>query len=230
MGIYITGDTHNNFSRLSFKNWKESKSLTKEDVLIILGDFGLIFNNILTKNEKYLTGWLNDRPYTVLFIDGNHENHPRLYNLPTATMFGGTVGVVAKTIFHLKRGEIYTIMGKKIFTFGGASSIDWSLRIPGVTWWKEEMPSIVETNYGLDNLERHQYNVDIILAHTAPENIAQILIKKLKSLIYEQDITRKYLEHVCSCTSFKDFYCGHWHVEEDINNYHFLYEKIIKIA
>ena len=53
MATFLTGDTHNNFDRLSFRKWKPSKTLTKKDLLIILGDCGLIFNNTKTKNEKY---------------------------------------------------------------------------------------------------------------------------------------------------------------------------------
>lgn len=229
MAVYLTGDTHNNFGRLSFRKWKSSKTLTKKDLLIILGDFGLIFNNTMTKNEKYLTSWLNNRPYSIAFVCGNHENHPRLYNLPEKEMFGGTVGVIADTIFHLKRGEVYTIEGKKFFTFGGATSIDRSLRIPWVSWWKEEVPSSSEMDHGLQKLEEHQYTVDYILAHTAPENIAQKLIKNLKSFFIDNDPTRVYLEHVCGCANFKNFYCGHWHVECTIDNYHFLYEDIQQI-
>jgi len=229
MSIFVTGDTHNDFSRLFYKKWPTSKNLNKKDLLIVLGDFGLLFNNYIEKNEKYLRRWLDEKPYSIAFICGNHENHPRLYNLPKKELFGGIVGVVEDSIYHFKRGEIYTIENKKFFTFGGATSIDRSLRIPGVSWWKEEVPSPAEMDHGLQNLENHQYNVDYILAHTAPENIVKILIKKLGSFFEDPDPTRKYLEHVCSTTAFSDFYCGHWHVEEDIDNYHFLYEDIRQI-
>jgi len=226
MAVFLTGDTHNKFDRLSFKKWVSSRTLTKQDLLIVLGDFGLIFNNTKTKEEKYTTAWLNNRPYSIAFVCGNHENHPRLSKLPQKEMFGGTVGVVADTIYHLRRGEIYTIEGKKFFTFGGASSIDRGLRIPHVSWWKEEVPSAAEMEYGLQRLEEHQYTVDYILAHTAPEDVALILLKQFEVSYTDNDPTRKYLEHVCGCTSFKDFFCGHWHVQQDIDRYHFLHKGI----
>jgi hypothetical protein len=93
----------------------------------------------------------------------------------------------------------------------------------------EEVPSIAEMDHGLQNLENHQYAVDYILAHTAPENISKVLIKKLGSFFNDPDPTRKYLEHVCSVTAFKEFYCGHWHIIDDIDNYHFLYEDIRQV-
>src|SRR4030043_62088 len=138
MSVFITGDTHNDFSRLSFKKWGDSKKLNKTDLLIILGDFGLIFNNVISKNEKYLTKWLSDRPYSIAFICGNHENHPRLRILPEIPLYGSKVGIVTENVFYLKRGEVYTIDGKKFFTFGGGPSIDRHLRVPGVSWWEEE--------------------------------------------------------------------------------------------
>lgn len=38
--IFITGDTHGNFSRFSTKEFPEQKEMTKEDFVIICGDFG----------------------------------------------------------------------------------------------------------------------------------------------------------------------------------------------
>jgi predicted phosphodiesterase len=61
MSIFVTGDTHNDFSRLSYNIWPFSKNLNKKDLLIILGDFGLLFNNCIEKKEKYLRRWLNER-------------------------------------------------------------------------------------------------------------------------------------------------------------------------
>lgn len=44
--IYVTGDTHGclDVKKLSIKNFKEQKSLTKEDYVIICGDFGLTWD------------------------------------------------------------------------------------------------------------------------------------------------------------------------------------------
>jgi hypothetical protein len=76
---------------------------------------------------------LNERPWTTLVVDGNHDNHDRLNQLPVEEKFGGKVGVIADSIYHLKRGEIYQIQDKKILSFGGAESIDKLSRIEGIT-------------------------------------------------------------------------------------------------
>ena len=38
--IYITGDCHRNFERFNTRNFPEQKEMSKEDYVIICGDFG----------------------------------------------------------------------------------------------------------------------------------------------------------------------------------------------
>ena len=175
MSIYVTGDTHGRFERFSNKSWPGGRSFTEDDIVIVAGDFGLLWSSAPDEQELYWRKWLTSKPWTLLAVDGNHENHPRLNSLPRVPMYGGTVGVIDRNIFHLRRGEIYTIQGKKFFTFGGANSIDKATRIMGVSWWPEEIPSYAETEYGLTNLEKHQYSVDYIISHTAPQEACDAL-------------------------------------------------------
>ena len=102
-----------------------------------------------------LIKWLDEKPWTTLFIDGNHENHTRLDKLPLVDMFGSKVGKVNDNIFHLQRGHVYIIEGKKFFTFGGGYSIDKARRITNESWWEREMPNYAEYELGLDNLKKH---------------------------------------------------------------------------
>ena len=44
--------------------------MTKDDYVIVLGDFGIWDNS---KRENYNLDWLEDRPFTTLFISGNHS-------------------------------------------------------------------------------------------------------------------------------------------------------------
>lgn len=77
-------------------------------------------------------------------------------------------------IIHLMRGQVFEIYGKKIFTFGGAYSIDKYMRIPGFSWWPEEMPTDLEMEEGNRNLSMYNYEVDYILTHTASEDTMSI--------------------------------------------------------
>ena len=87
--IYITGDTHGDWmNRLNVDDFPEQKEMTKNDYVIITGDFG-IWND--TKQERYNLDWLEDKPFTTLFVDGNHSNFDRLYAIPVSEWYGGKV-------------------------------------------------------------------------------------------------------------------------------------------
>ena len=74
--IYITGDTHAEFKhRFNMENFPEQKEMTKDDYVIICGDFGGVWDvGWESKSEKYWLDWFEERSYTLLFVDGNHEN------------------------------------------------------------------------------------------------------------------------------------------------------------
>lgn len=77
--IYVTGDIHGevDISKLNTQNFSQAK---EGDYLIICGDFGLIWDIKPSKNEEYWLKWLSKKPWTTLFVDGNHENFDRLKN------------------------------------------------------------------------------------------------------------------------------------------------------
>lgn len=121
MRIFLTGDTHGNacgeMRLLNAENFEVGKTLTEDDILIVLGDFGLIFDPIMSAEEFYWLKWLADKPWTTCFIDGNHENFDRINSLPETVKWGGKVGVVdfanekgskmSKPLYHLKRGQVF---------------------------------------------------------------------------------------------------------------------------
>ncbi|MDD4804164.1 MAG: metallophosphoesterase, partial [Candidatus Pacebacteria bacterium] len=69
--VFITGDLHGKgeISKLNSKNFPVGKELTKEDYVIILCDFGLVWNN--DDEDMYWQNWLNSRNWTTLVVDGN---------------------------------------------------------------------------------------------------------------------------------------------------------------
>ena len=112
--IYITGDTHGEFDR--FENRKLRK-LKADDCLIICGDFGFIWND--SKKEQELLHKIGNKKFKTLFVDGTHENYDLLSSYPVTELYGGRVQQINKNIYHLLRGEIYTIESKTFFVFGG---------------------------------------------------------------------------------------------------------------
>ena len=123
--IYITGDCHGNFERFNPSIFPEQHEMTKDDYVIICGDFGGVWSKDEESNmETMLLDWLDCKPFTTLFVDGNHENFDRLYGYPVEIWNGGKIHRIRPSVIHLMRGQIYELEGKKIFTFGGASSHD----------------------------------------------------------------------------------------------------------
>ena len=73
MSLFFTGDVHREFDvhKLSALAWPEQKSLTREDFLIICGDFGCIWDG--SRTDEYWLDWHNNKPYTTLVCLGNQK-------------------------------------------------------------------------------------------------------------------------------------------------------------
>ena len=122
--IYITGDCHGEWgNKLSAKAFPEQKEMSRDDFVLVCGDFGL-WNDDNT--ERYWLDWLEDKNFTLCFVDGNHENFDRLYGdeFEVVDFHGGKAHRIRENVFHLMRGYVFELCGKKIFAFGGACSQD----------------------------------------------------------------------------------------------------------
>lgn len=122
MAIYITGDTHGDFQRFGSKYFPQQKEMIWEDYVVIAGDFGGLWDG--SQKDQYWLDWLNKKPFTTLFVDGNHENFDLLNTLPEKEWNGGRVHVVREHILHLMRGQVFDFGGLTWFTMGGAASHD----------------------------------------------------------------------------------------------------------
>ncbi len=76
MSIFVTGDIHGiaeyGASRFSSRAWPLGRTLTRDDVVIVTGDFGFIWSG--SNTDKYWLDWFESKPWTTCFVDGNHEN------------------------------------------------------------------------------------------------------------------------------------------------------------
>ena len=119
--IFITGDCHGDYTKLGYHHFSEGRQLTKNDYVIICGDFGFWCES---QEQTYWMDWLEDRPFTTLWVDGNHENYDLLATISAKEWHGGSVQFFRPSVIHLMRGQVFTIAGKTFFTFGGAQSHD----------------------------------------------------------------------------------------------------------
>ena len=227
MAIYLTGDTHGTLDvgKLEHFFFYQEGEFTKNDYLIICGDVGVCgFAYCLSKQTQ---SFLSSLPVTVLFIDGNHENHVDLNNYAVDEWNGGKVHIISEDIIHLMRGQVYVIEGKKIFTFGGAFSIDRENRLEEVTWFHEEIPSKMEYKEAWKNLELNNFSVDYIITHTAPrEIVAEFGFGGEQEAEGQTDEFQRFADQV----EFKHWFCGHFHIDEDVEDvFHCLMERVVNL-
>lgn len=225
MAIILSGDTHGLLDLDKVTDYFEANDeFTKEDYLIILGDAGILWNGVGDKDVQQI---LNNLPVTTLWLDGNHENFDMLKSYTEDIWHGGRVHFISDSIIHLERGQVFKIDGLSFFTFGGANSIDKSIRRTGLSWWPEEMPSNYEYEEGLRNLEKVNWKVDYILTHTCPEFVANQLV----TYVYPGEETlQRYFNRIAEEVEFKKWFFGHWHMDETVDNFRCLYNDIVELA
>ena len=252
--IYITGDCHANWKKFSRESFPEQDELTRDDFVIVCGDFGIWHDN---RTERWWLRWMTEKNFTILFVDGNHENFDRLYGdeFEVVDFHGGKAHKIRENVYHLMRGYVFDLCDKKFFAFGGASSHDIKdgildrkdfqsdrelvdeynrrtqrgemLRVNHISWWKEEMPSQEEMNFGLKTLEEHGNVVDFIVSHCCPQEIASIFSHGS----YKPDQLTSYFNVVANTVDFSKWFFGHYHNNTEVlGKFVMLYEQIVRVV
>lgn len=202
--IYITGDLHGNINdeRLS---WLKD-NLNKNDILIVLGDFGFFF-------FKDLINQYPDFPFITIAILGNHENYSILNTFKKTSIFNAKARLMKDKVYIIDNGEILNIADKSFFVFGGALSIDKAYRVPYISWWPQEQPTISEFNNAVSNLEKINYNIDYFLAHDVDRDIASKMFNKPSIINSSTSDMLRELEFKIKDNSNKkyEYFFGHWH-------------------
>lgn len=252
--IYVTGDCHGDWTRFQPNCFPEQKNMNRNDYVIVCGDFG-IWHDTYGKETEELNK-LAKLPFTILFVDGNHENYDRLESeFPEVDFHGGKAHKIRKNIYHLERGYVFELQGKKFFCFGGASSHDISdgildpndyesredfvkvyneydlsgkmFRVKNMSWWKRELPSDEEYVRGIFSLKDYDQNVDYIISHCCPQSIADVIGRGF----YDGDSLTEYFDEIAKATTFSKWLFGHYHIDRKIyGKYVALYYQIIRIV
>lgn len=223
--IYVTGDSHGDYFK--FSQIEEKTILTQYDYVLICGDFGFIFSN--SPLEKRLLDELAKKEYTILFIDGNHENFPALNKFPVEEWNGGKIHRIRPNIIHLMRGQVFTIEGKTFFTFGGAFSTDRGFRRLHESYWDEEIPNSDEINEARANLEKVGNNVDYVITHTLPASTIRLLGYYIDDKMPDKHFT-DFLDEVRTTVKYKKWFAGHFHKDQYANasdNIRILYKSFV---
>ncbi|MBP2110578.1 metallophosphoesterase family protein [Paenibacillus silagei] len=228
--IYITGDIHGSISvasRFNSRNFPEGRTLTKQDYVIIVGDFGLLWAD--DAEDRFWLKWLTEKPWTTLFIDGNHENFDLLESYPISEWNGGRVHHITPSIIHLMRGQVFELEGKSFFAFGGAASHDKEYRKVGVSWWEREMPSPEEYQEGIRNLEKNQWRVDYVLTHTCSYDALQWIKGRYRTNV-EVDPMHTYFNEIKFRLDYGKWFFGHFHHNAELpDDQVLLYEDRVRL-
>ena len=220
--------------RLAWSQTGRGRRYSRSSYVILAGDFGGVWAG--EQADGYKLDWLEAKPFTTLFVDGNHENLGLLNAYPEQEWNGGRVHVVRPHVLHLMRGQVFEIGGLTWFTMGGAASHDIEdgildpaepgfeqqyrtlrrmgarFRVLGRSWWPDEMPSDTEYAEAESNLERAGWFVDCVLTHCAPTSIAQRIGRH-----GQPDRLTDFLETVRQRCQFSRWFCGHYHVNQVID-------------
>ena len=211
--IYFNGDTHGDRPRFMECNMPGESEWTAEDILIVCGDFGYIFTDSPAENQ--FLDYLEQKPYTICFCDGNHENFPRIYAYPEEDWNGGRIHRIRRNVIHLMRGNVYRIQGKTVFTMGGAYSRDKYMRKEGLSWWPQELPTNTEYREATKALAEYGNRVDIVVTHTAPREIIRRMGKYPDP--HDLELTG-FLEWIMYEVKFDQWFFGHWHTDRRIDD------------
>lgn len=134
--IYVTADCHGKvMERFSFRQAPELRQLDSTDVVVVCGDIGIMWPGY-EKEAKYVLNWLTTKPFSCIFIRGNHDNEPWWESCPASNgntsihLLDGDLRVAVidgKTydnVFLVTSTAILDICGKDCLCIGGAESTD----------------------------------------------------------------------------------------------------------
>ena len=236
--LFVRGDTHGNFDFLP--NFCRKNNTTIDDYLLILGDAGINYHG--GRHDKKLKKFISLHPIKILAIHGNHENRPR--NIDSYSMLfldnpyeiSGWVyqELMYPNILFLING-FHSILNKKCLVLDGAYSVDKFFRLQqGLNWWEDEQISIAEQIKLKSMLSESKtnYSVDYVFSHTCPvEYQPTHLFLPMIDQNSVDKTTEYFLSDIEKSISYKHWYFGHFHGNEDINdNVTMLFDKIIQLV
>lgn len=209
--IAIIGDNHGDSVRC--RKLMKRLSTKGVKVVIFVGDKGVWRTD---RYHHFVNNEADRLNMVVLFIDGNHEDHPFLLSWPVNEH---GLGVVPETkhdprMFYLRRGLVFELAGTTYLALGGAHSIDHPYRTPGVDWFEEEDITEADVDRAIENLSESG-PVDVMLTHDIPAGVAfdhPRLDRPLSVISQSRNAwNTECLRRVFNVAEPAYLFCGHWH-------------------
>lgn len=213
--ITLAGDWHGDadFARRVIKRAPSGGNGNR--LLVQLGDFGVWPGPAGTRFLDEVAATLRQMDAVLLFVDGNHEDHPQLLGYPLRP---DGLRVVRPRLYHLPRGFRWQWHGQRWMALGGAHSIDRPKRTEGVDWWPEEVLTAEQAAAA-----KAGGPVDYLVTHDCPAGISMPGIRdpepgQPKELYDELVIEARYraqLRDVVVAVQPRRLFHGHYHVRHD---------------
>ncbi len=220
--VYFTGDIHGVPWKIT--RFVERMKLTRNDTIVILGDVGA--NYYLDERDERMKSALDSLEVDILCIHGNHEVRPA--NIPSYKMQEWKKGQVwcedkYPNLKFAKDGEIYLLEGRRYIAIGGAYSVDKFYRqARGIGWWEDEQPSNKIKAYVEKQISAN--NFEIILSHTCPHKYepTDMFLPGIDQSKVDKS-TEEWLDKIEEKYDYQGWFCGHWHIDRQVDKLHFLY-------
>jgi len=208
--LVFCGDIHGELPTLV--NLITSRYNLTNCAVVVVGDFGVGFESKAFIDQIYnrYKHRLEKNNAIIYAIRGNHDD-PEYFKDPEATFNYERMKL-------LKDHTIYNIAGQKIYTIGGANSIDVDWRIEfneqhknttgRKVWWEDE--DIIKLD--MDKLPTEP--VDFIISHEAPLSFSPIISRteEMSAEVYGKVLaSRLYLNEVLKHMRAKYWIYGHYH-------------------
>ncbi len=234
--LFFVGDTHGIIDAKKLNKLDEKYNLDYEDYIIICGDCGVVWSGETLEEYIYFYENLHTN---VLFVDGNHENFDMLNKYEVSVWNGGKAHKITEHIIHLMRGQVFNVLGKTILALGGAESTDRERRIEHISWWRDEAITEKDICEAQINLEKVDYKVDYVITHTpcthTLNNLIEILTQcgeEVPYFLQKKVVATKSsnkLDFIHNEVKYSNWFCGHLHIDEQIENVNILYGTFVKL-
>lgn len=165
MKLLFIGDTHGLIDLEKAKRAVAEQALMQGDAIFHLGDIGVAWEGC---EDEALQFW-RSLACNVIVCLGNHENHPWIEAQPLITRHACRGYALGERMFAPLAGETLAFGGFSFWFYPGGYSIDFSLRTPGQTIFRQELLSAKQAK----DLVQHFLQglpVDFILSHDGPRS------------------------------------------------------------
>jgi len=200
MKTYLfVGDTHGD---IAFAMQAVNCAQQHGAEIVQLGDWGYYWPG--DSRVKALSKALVSHGVTMRFVDGNHDQHPRLRKHVVAC----TATLIAPAVIYQPRGSVHEDEdGTRFLFLGGAPSIDRDLLTEGQAWWPEESITAAEFDRALSATGP----VHVLVTHDAPDLPPGFLPKGSPDYQRDQALSMERVDALIKKHRPTLHIHGHWH-------------------